>query len=438
MSNVMATSLVPSIHWNSVRHATPQEAKSISHRRRLARRLAATPSLSVLRPLVEAGALIFIMFALIWAVPGLIDSSEQRSLHRAAVHSDATAIQTGISATLKTPIEFVYRDINGTVHRVLADETEANSFINDTLIYLDSERSTIKADIQKQVATLLETAFSDRQDAIGRFADWYFAWGRSWTLLQEAVVGGLKGASINNVQGIVEGSRNEVEAYLIQNYQRLVLKPELRNPELEAGVSRILANAHARYIAVLSTMEQRTQVFLSQSTRHLEVVHPESKVRMSLDWDAQKWKARYLVSDETSYAALRGSALLAVSVLVAKELGPTIERSLVQIFSAPAKRVVTAMGPQIFGAVTGSAFEPGVGTLAGWLIGAGGALAFDYLSNTYRDYLDRPEFEKISAEALSVTMDEWSRAIRRDLFTAVDAWFGDTRTIVAEQRIRKN
>src|SRR2546429_3836869 len=140
MSNVTATWLVPSIHWNSVRHATPQEAKSISHRRRLARRLAAPPSLSVLRPLVEAGALIFFTFALIWAVPGLIDSSEQRSLHRAAVHSDGTAIQTGISATLKTPIEFVYRDINGTVHRVLADETEANSFINDTLIYLDSER----------------------------------------------------------------------------------------------------------------------------------------------------------------------------------------------------------------------------------------------------------------------------------------------------------
>jgi tetrahydromethanopterin S-methyltransferase subunit A len=159
---------------------------------------------------------------------------------------------------------------------------------------------------------------------------------------------------------------------------------------------------------------------------------------MSLDWDAQKWKARYLVNDETSYAALRGSALLAVSVLVAKELGTTIERIIVQIFSAPAKRVVTAMGPQIVGAVTGSAVEPGVGTLAGWLIGAGGALAFDYLSNTYREYLDRPEFEKISAEALSVTMDEWSRAIRRDLFTAVDAWFDDTRTIVAEQKIRKN
>jgi hypothetical protein len=392
----------------------------------------------VLRPLVDAGALMFIAFAVIWVVPGLIDSSEQRSLHRAAMHPDSTTIQTGINATLKTPIVFVYRNINGTVHRVLADETEANSFVNDTLIYLDSECSAIKADIQKQVATLLETAFSDRQDAIDRFADWYFAWGRSWTLLQEAVVGGLKGASINNVQGIVEGSRSEVEAYLIENYRRLVLKPELRNPIIEAGISSILANAHARYLAVLATMEQRTQVFLRKMTRHLEVIHPENKVTMSLDWDAQKWKARYLVDDETLNATLRGSALLVVSALVAKELGPTIERALIEIFSAPARRVVTAMWPQIFGAVAGSAVQPGVGTLGGWLVAAGGALTFDYLANTYREYLDRPEFEKISAEALNVTMGEWSRAIKRDLFTAVDAWFDDTRTIVAEQKIHKN
>ena len=98
MSNVTATSSVPSIHWNPVRHATPQQAKSISPRRRWARPLPAPPVLWVLRPLVGASALILIAFALMWAVPGLIDSSEQRSLHRAPVHSDATTIQLGISA----------------------------------------------------------------------------------------------------------------------------------------------------------------------------------------------------------------------------------------------------------------------------------------------------------------------------------------------------
>jgi hypothetical protein len=295
-----------------------------------------------------------------WAVPGLIDSSERRALHRAPVHRDRTAVQTGVAATLKTQIIFVYRDINGVVHQVLADESDANKFVNDTLIYLDSECSSIKVEIQRQITALLETAFSDRQHAINQFADWYFAWGQSWRLLGVALVGGANGARINDVQGILEGSRNEIEAYLVQNYQRLVLKPELRNPTIDAGISRILADAHARYIRVLTTMEERAQTFLSQHTRHLEVIHPEDKVSMSLDWDAQKWKARYLVGDDTLNAGLRATALVGASTLLAKQLGPTMDRALLEIFRVPARRVVTAMTPQIVGAVGGTAVEPGL------------------------------------------------------------------------------
>jgi hypothetical protein len=446
MSNVMARWLVPSIRWSPVGHATPQEAKAISHRHR-ARRPAVTSwfgpfqggaAVSVLRLLVWPSAVVLVIVLLMWAVPGLIDSSERRALHRAPVHRDSTAIQTGVAAALKTQIIFVYRDIDGTVHRVLADESDANKFVNDTLIYLDTECGAIKAEMQRQIAALLETAFSDRQEAINRFADWYFAWGQSWRLLGVAIVGGANGARINDVQGILEGSRNEVEAYLIQNYQRLVLKPELRNPAIDAGISRILADAHARYIRVLTTMEERAQVFLSQNTRDLEVIQPEVKVSMSLDWDAQKWKARYLVGDDTLNASLRAMALVGASTLLAKQLGPTIDHALREIFRVPARRVVTAVTPQIVGAVAGTAVEPGLGTLGGWLIGLGSATAFDYLSNTYHEYVDRPEFEGISGQALNVTMDEWSRAISRDLFKAVDAWFDDTRTVVAEQRIHKN
>src|SRR5207237_354860 len=113
-----------------------------------------------------------------WAVPGLIDSNERRALHRAPVHRDSTAIQTRVAAALKTQIILVYRDINGSVHRVLADESDANKFVNDTLIYLDTECMAIKVEMQRRIAALLETTFSDRHEAINRFADWYFAWGQ--------------------------------------------------------------------------------------------------------------------------------------------------------------------------------------------------------------------------------------------------------------------
>jgi hypothetical protein len=446
MSSVTASWLVPLIRSKPIRQVNRSRKQVLTERGDWERRTWRTwlglsrhsARLSILRPLGTASALAVVALVLSWAVPGLIDSTQQQSLHRAAVHPDGTAVQTGITATIKTPIVLVYRDIDGKVHRVVADETEANRFVNEVLIYLDSECSAIKAEVQTQIAASLERAFSDRQEAIQRFADWYFAWGQSWTFLQVAVMGGVSAASISNVQGIVEGSHNAVEAYFIQNYQRLVLKPELRNSEIEAGISRILANAHARYLAVLTTIEERTQAFLSKSTRHLDAIRSEDKVRVSLDWDAQKWKARYAVGDEALNAALRGSTLITLSALVARQLGPTIDRALVETFLSPSRRVVAAMWPQIAGAVAGSAVEPGVGTLAGWLLAGGSAVALDYLSNRYHEYLDRPEFEKISSEALDVTMRELSRAFNRDLFTAVDAWFDDTRIIVAEQKIHKN
>jgi hypothetical protein len=87
-----------------------------------------------------AALALFALLALlgVWIVPGLLDSIEQRRLHRAAVHSDATTVQTGIDASIKMPTTLVYRDVNGTLHRMLTDETEVTRFVIETLIYLDS------------------------------------------------------------------------------------------------------------------------------------------------------------------------------------------------------------------------------------------------------------------------------------------------------------
>jgi hypothetical protein len=384
------------------------------------------------------GATALAGLVVVWVLPGLIDSHEQRILHRAAVHRDNSLVQTGVVTTIKTPVVLFYRDVNGNLHRILADETEANRFVNDTLIYLNTERNRIKAQAQKDIAALLETAFADRQDAISCYADWYFEWTRSWALLKEASAGGLKGLMVNNVQGVFEASRNEVEAYLIRNFERFVLKPELRNPIIEAGISRILADAHIRYLATLSTIEDRAQVFLSKYTRHLEVIDPHARLNITIDWDAQKWKApRYAADDEAFAAILRGTGFVTVSGLIIKTIGPPIERTLAAIFWTTASRVVTNIWPELLGLVVGSVIEPGAGSFVGWVVGLSGGLAFDYLFNKYRERNDRADFERANAEALNAVIDEWSRAIQRELFRAVDVWFDDTGNIVAEHRIHK-
>ncbi|RZN24612.1 hypothetical protein CWO90_28605 [Bradyrhizobium sp. Leo121] len=337
---------------------------------------------------------------------------------------------------LTAPKTLIYRDRNGTLYRLLADETEVDRFANDTLIYLDSERSKIKVDTQRQIDELLKNAFSDGEASIARYADWYFQWGRSWSILGEETVGALRGLGVNNVQGFSEAARNAVERYLVRHYEQFVLKPELRNPVIEAGISQILAQAHARYLETLTTIDDRAQLFLRQHTRHLEVIDPLGKPDLAIDWEAQKWKApRYSADDEAFKVAFRG---VAITGLIAVTVGPTIERAIAQSFVAAAGRVVASLQPEIYGLVAGSVVEPGMGSLGGVLIGAGGALIFDYAFNWRRERLGRAEFEQTNAEALKVTKAELSRAFQRDLLGAVDAWFDDTQKVVAEQKLGKS
>jgi hypothetical protein len=379
---------------------------------------------------------VVIGFAAAWIVPGLFDSAEQRILHRAPIHADHTALKTHVVRAFPAPKTLVYRDRNGSLHRALVDQASLDRFGGETSEYLETERAKTKGETQAGIDALLKNAFSDSHECIARYADWYFEWGRSYFLLKEATVGGLNGFGVNNVQGLVEGARNEVEAYLIRNYERLVLKPELRNPIIEAGVSRIFAEAHQRYLQTLTTIDDRVQSFLSEYTQHLDVVDPLQKADLSIDWGAQKWKApRYSTDDEAFRAVFQGGKDILVSGLIARTVGPAIERSLAQSFLGIAGRTVAGMQPELYGVVAGSVVDPGVGTFAGWLVGAGAGLLFDYVSNRVSERLGRGEVEQANNEALKATMGELSRALQRDLSQAVDVWFDDTHAIVAEKKL---
>ncbi len=383
-----------------------------------------------------AAGLVVIGFAAAWIVPELLDSAEQRTLHRAPVHAGHTALKTHVVRAFPTPKTLVYRDRDGSLHRALVDKTDLDRFGNETFEYLETERAKIKAATQARIDALLANAFSDSKECIAHYADWYYEWGRSYFLLKEGAVGGLKGFGINNVQGFAEGARNEVEAYLIRNYERIGLKPELRDPIVAVGVSRILADAHQRYLQALTSVDDRVQRFLSEYTQHLNVIDPLQKADLSIDWDAQKWKApRYSTDDEAFRAVFRGAGDIVVSGLIAKTVAPAIDRALARSFLAIAGRAVASMQPELYGAAAGSLADPGIGTLAGWLLGAGGGLLFDYVSNRTSERLGRADLEQASNEALKATIGELARALQRDLSQAVDVWFEDTSAIVAEQKL---
>ena len=308
------------------------------------------PRSKVARSLSTTAALALIAVVGAWLVPGIIDSREQRMLHRASVHRDGTVVRTGVTAAFAKPVTLYYRNVDGTVHLLLADEGDVTRFVNENILYLDDRREAIKTRTSARIEALFAKAFADREASIGRYADWYFEWGRSWALLKEASIGGFNGAWPNNVQGIFEASQNQVEAYLVRNYSRFVLKPELRDPVIEAGISEILADAQRQYLDVLTNIDDRVQDFLSSHTRHLETLGPRAKVDVSLDWDAQRWKApRYSVDDEAFRATARFAGIASVSALTG-----VAGRAVAPIFANAARSAMVAMRPQLMGIAAGS------------------------------------------------------------------------------------
>jgi hypothetical protein len=141
-------------------------------------------------------------------------------------------------------------------------------------------------------------------------------------------------------------------------------------------------------------------------------------------------------SEPLAYS-IKDACAISVSVLVVLSVKPAIDRAVLPIFAKAASRTVAAIRPQIVGAAAGTVFEPGLGTVAGWAIGAAGGFAMDFLWSKGQERLDRPDFERANAQALHATIQEWSHAMQCDLFKAVDAWFEDTRGIVADFKIQR-
>src|SRR5204863_8920227 len=114
----------------------------------------------------------------------------------------------------------------------------------------------------------------------------------------EAVSGAIQEAarlSFSRTQ-ITDAAREAVESYLIRHYQEFVLKPELRDAMIVAGVDETLGHAHDGYRKAVAGLDDRMQRFLSENTRYVEEIG--GNVAVTIDWDAAEWKApRYGAED---------------------------------------------------------------------------------------------------------------------------------------------
>jgi hypothetical protein len=382
-------------------------------------------SAALLRPIGLALAALIVGVPAIFAWNIYSASEARRLVHERPVVQGSTTLTTAIKRKVSdNELEFILREANGQLSRVIVSKAEGERFVNDTLAALDRARQETKAKAAQDLDALFATAFAGRDADLEAYADWFFEWGQSWRLLYEALTGAVQEAgrlAFSQTQ-ISDAARHSVEAYLLRHYEQFILKPGARDPVITAGVRKILATANDAYFASVAKLDERVRGFLARETLFRERIDAGT-VSLDLDWDAEKWRAPRTLAVDRYTEPARTAILVGGGALV---VGPLIQKATAPMLARLAGKVTMSSRMVIGGASIGSV-QPGLGTL----IGALGGLAVDWGLSQFQEYLERDDFIAANNEALDGTILSWKGAILPSIDAGIDVWFDDAQALVA-------
>jgi hypothetical protein len=394
---------------------------------------------ALLKPIGISLALVLSAYALL-SLSTTFWRSYQRHLDQtAAVHADNSVLDIlfGTSDLPADPVDLVVKDFDGTLHKVVASKSEADKFVNDTILMLDNERARIKKIAHEDIDRAFALAFQDREQAISNYADWFFEWKRSYVVLKESLTSAVtRFFETGKYESLTEAIEADVKDYFLRNYKEQVLKPELRDQTITQGVEQAARHAHDSYRRVIANGDMHLQLFLAKHTSHLEDIPaatPMTKVK--LDWDAQKWKAPVYLMEDRAFDGVAGiGAAAAGGTVGALALGPALNGVLAQSFGQLSRRFVTSLGTRLAfaeqGAVAGTMVQPMGGQVIGAAIGVAIGVIADYLSNAANEAFNRDEFVAANNQALDATIATWKATLTANIDTAIDKWFDDARASV--------
>jgi hypothetical protein len=394
---------------------------------------------ALLKPIGISVALVLSAYALLSLGTTFWRSYQRQLDHSAAVHADNSVLDIlfGASGLPADPVDLVVKDVDGTLHKVVASKSETDKFVNDTILMLDDERARIKQAAHEDLDRAFAAAFQDREQSIASYADWFFEWKRSYVVLKESLSSAVTHFfQAGEYQSLNEAIEADVKDYFLQNYKEQVLKPELRDQVISQGVEQAVRHAHDSYRRVIANGDMRLQLFMVKHTSHLEDIPASTPLtNVKLDWDAQKWKAPVYLMEDRAFDGVAGIWAAAVGGTVgALALGPALDGVLAQSFGQISRRFVTSLGTRLAfaeqGAVAGTVVQPMGGQVIGAAIGAAIGVIADYLGNAANEAFNRDEFVAANNQALDATVATWRTKLSANIDTAIDKWFDDARSSV--------
>lgn len=226
-----------------------------------------------------------------------------------------------------------------------------------------------------------------------------------------------------------EAVGHDLDRYILQRYERIVLRPELTDPLVKDAYHNTIVDVHRKYTEAVAKTEAKLAKLLLAETSHLEPP-ADSEVELSLDWAAQLHKikavpATYAKAPEMTLALSAGGAVVgkAAGAAVGSKVaagaigGKVAAQTFAGKLSAPFLTKVLAGGTGMF---AGAAGGP-LGALLGATVGVG----IDWSVNKGIALMQRGAFVDDVEAVVAATEDEYTRCLERELHRAVGVWVDD-------------
>jgi len=336
-----------------------------------------------------------------------------------SVHKDKSEVLINTARTQVVPTVQIVTTTDEKV--TLVDHEKYSKFVQASIEHLLQAQKEMEVEASKLLAERLNKCFTKIHPRADHFADWYFSYSTSFKLLQEATLSLARhAAKFMEKTPINEAVSSDMDKFMTQKYERIVLRPEINNAELQTAYLECVKEIHAQYAGVVHSLEENMTNLLASQTNHLK--QPQAAdIRLNLDWSSQLHKikavpANFEKNPELTLALSSGGALIG-KTLASKGASLATTKALAGKLTAPFVSKAVAAGG---GAMAGSVAGP-VGTIMGATIGIG----IDYTVNAGIELIKREEFVKDVNTVVDATRKDYFHVLEQELHRATRVWIDD-------------
>jgi len=336
-----------------------------------------------------------------------------------SVHTDKSevAIATARSQVVPTVQIVTTTDTKATI----VDQEKYSVFVQTSIDTLLQAQREMELEASKLLAERLTECFLTIHPRAEQFADWYFSYSTSFKLLQEATLSLARHAAkfLEKIP-VNDAVSADMDKFMTQKYERIVLRPEINNSELQAAYLQCVKDIHAKYARAVHSLEENMSKLLASQTSHMK--QPQAKdIRLNLDWSSQLHKIKsvpvnFEKNPELTLALSSGGALIG-KTLASKGASLATTKVLAGKLTAPFVSKAVAAGG---GAMAGSVAGP-LGTVMGATIGLG----IDFTVNAGIELVKREEFIKDVNLVVDATRKDYFHVLEAELHRATRVWVED-------------